>query len=55
MPARSKLPTHRLYVMYKNGTAISKVFNCISSAWFYGNTYMKKFDVQEIRIIKIKP
>jgi len=51
---KSKIPTHRLYVYYKDGTGISKTYSCISSALFYGNDYMKSYKVSEIRIIKLE-
>lgn len=54
MGVKSKVPTHRLYVYYKNGTGISKTYTCISSALFYGVDYMKKHNVSEIRVIKLE-
>jgi len=33
---RSMVPTHRLYVYYKNGTGVSKAYHSISEAWFNG-------------------
>jgi hypothetical protein len=53
--SKKRLPTHRLYVFYKDGKTTSRVCSCISTAWFYGSDEMKKFNVDEIRIVKIKP